>query len=492
MVHSCLTGDFMHKIYVLLFFGAIIICALVLQEVGKDSAISSTRKVEARKPLAPGFLEESASPGREFDPALLAEDMIAAARELAREMTEGCPVLTRGTVKKGETMAGLLEKSAAGETGHFITAARKIFPLQKFRAGQPYAIATDGGRLQRFEYEIDSNTCLVIEGCDLPKARIEKIPYEIRLALVQTEIDDNLFQAVDDIGENPLLAVKLVDLFRSEINFTRNIRPGDRFAALVEKKYREGKYKGYGRIVAASFTNRGKVFEAFLFNDGNAKPQYYNRKGENLKKTLLQAPLAVTRVTSRFSHNRKHPILGETRPHLGVDYGAPHGTPVKAVGEGTVTFRGRAGGYGNQIILQHSPGLESMYAHLSGFAKGVREGAYVSQGQVIGYVGSTGLATGPHLDFRLKQNGKFINPAGAINPRGASVPEGKKKSFSQTVERDLAWMGGKRSLAEYRAEDAVDKTSTKNMTKKRELAKHKKPVSKRRQAARNNAKKRRS
>lgn len=482
----------MHKIYLLLFSVAIIICALVFQEVGKDSAISSTRRIEAQKPRPSINISENEISDKEFDAARLAADMAAAARELAREMAEGCPIHTRGTVKKGETMAGLLEKSGNGGAGHFVSAARKIFPLQKFRAGQPYSISTEGGRLQRFEYEIDSKSCLIIEGCELPKARIEPIPYEISLALAQTAIDDNLFKAVDDIGENPLLAVKLVELFGSEINFIRNIRPGDSFAALVEKKYREGKYRGYGRILAARFTNRGKVYEAFLFNDENGKPQYYNRNGENLKKTLLQAPLAVTRVTSRFSHNRKHPILGESRPHLGVDYGAPSGTPVKAVGDGTVTFRGRAGGYGNQIILRHSSGLESMYAHLSRFAKGLRDGAHVSQGQVIGYVGSTGLATGPHLDFRLKQNGKFINPGKAINPRGAAVPDDKKKAFSQTVNRNLAWMERKRPLADYRMEDAVDKTPAKSVITKGEQAKRKKPVPKRGQAARKTAKKRRS
>ena len=185
----------------------------------------------------------------------------------------------------------------------------------------------------------------------------------------------------------------------------------------MEKRYRDGEYKGYGRVLAAHFTNTGTTYEAYLFRDGKNRPQHYNAKGENLRKTLLQAPLAFTRVTSRFSHNRKHPILGYSRPHLGVDYGAPTGTPVKAVGDGVVTRRSWAGGYGNQVIIKHSAGLESMYSHLSGYAAPAQRSAR-APGQVIGFVGARALSSGPHLDFRLRQNGKFVNPAKAINPRG--------------------------------------------------------------------------
>ena len=283
-------------------------------------------------------------------------------------------------------------------------------------------------------------------------ARVEDIDYDTRLALIEGRIDDNLFQAVADLGESPQLALLLAKLFGWEINFIRDIQDGDSFSILVEKLYRDGVYKGYGRTLGASFTNKGKTYEAFLFPDARGSGRYYNAAGENLKKTLLQAPLSFTRVTSRFSHNRKHPILGVTRPHLGVDYGAPTGTPVKAVGDGVVTLRGWVGGYGNQVKLRHDAGLESMYSHLSGFARGLKVGTRVRQGQVIAFVGSTGRSTGPHLDFRLQQHGKFIDPTKAINPRSEPVRKAAMKAFRERMALVRDYMQGRRALVQYMPE----------------------------------------
>lgn len=448
----------MSKFCLALFVTVAFLCGFYVQHTGlPDSANSTTRlpgpeRILTIKNQAPPAEENKAD---DFDPVRLADEMTRAAQSLSRAVQTNNDI-TRGTVEKGETISEILEKSADGSVQHYLAAARKVFSLRNFREGQPYLVKTDSGRLQRFEYEIDNKKCLIVEGCESPCARIEPIKYDIVLATAETTIEDNLFQAVADIGENPHLALKLVDLFGSEINFIRDLKEGDSFSALIEKRYRDGEYKGYGRILAARFTNKGKTYEAYLFNDGTSgQPQYYNRKGENLKKTLLQSPLAFTRITSRFTHNRKHPILGKTRPHLGVDYGAPTGTPVKAVGEGVVTKRGWGGGYGNQIIVRHIAGLESMYAHLSGFARGLKEGARVRQGQVIGFVGSTGLSTGPHLDFRLRQNGTFIDPTKAINPRGASVSPKRMAEFKKTVEKELAWLEGRCSLAEYKANSVV-------------------------------------
>ena len=288
-----------------------------------------------------------------------------------------------------------------------------------------------------------------------PVARVEPIDYVTLLSTVSTAIDDNLFQAVADAGESPQMALKLASLFGSEINFIRDLQEGDSFSVLVEKRYRDGEYKGYGRILAAQFTNKGKTFEAFLFRDGDKGANYYNSKGENLRKSLLQAPLAFTRVTSRFTKNRLHPILGYSRPHEGVDYAAPTGTPVKAVGDGVVTERHWSGGYGNQVIVRHGGGLESLYSHLSGYARGLRDGQKIRQGQVIGFVGMTGLATGPHLDFRLRQSGRFINPAKAINPRGEPVRKSAMGAFEKTMMAELALLKGEKPLSEYDVDSIV-------------------------------------
>lgn len=363
--------------------------------------------------------------------------------------------IVQGRLETGDTIETLLED--ADNASHFVNAAAKVFSLRSFRAGQPYTIFRDEetGRLRRFEYEVNDKHKLVVEGDEKPHARLEEIEYETRLEVCEGAIDDSLFQAVADIGESPQLALKLVDLFGSEINFIRDIQDGDGFSVLIEKRYRNGDYKGYGRVLAARFRNRGKTFEAWMFRDALGQLQYYNSRGENLKKTLLMAPLAVTRLTSRFTHARKHPITGETRPHLGVDYGAPTGTPVKAVGDGMVTKRGWAGGFGNQIILRHEAGLESMYGHLSGFARGLKTGQRVRQGQVIGFVGSTGLSTGPHLDFRLRQKGDYINPTKAINPRHAPVDQALMASFHRVRDLQKSYLEGKKLPTQYTLDSIV-------------------------------------
>ena len=365
--------------------------------------------------------------------------------------------VVRGTFEKGDTVSKVLESAGGQGVQQYVSAARQVFSMRSFREGQPYLVVTDkeSGQVKRFEYEIDSRRRLVVEGRENPAARVEPIEYVVLLSAVEGSINDNLFQAVADLGESPQMALKLADLFGSEINFIRDLQSGDSFSVLVEKRYRDSEYKGYGRILAAHFTNKGKTFEAYLFRDGNQRAEYYNRKGENLRKTLLQAPLAFTRISSRFTNSRLHPILNYTRAHHGVDYAAPTGTPVKAVGEGVVTQRGWAGGYGNQIIVKHSASLESMYAHLSGYARGLATGQRVRQGQVIGFVGSTGLATGPHLDFRLRQSGKFIDPTKAINPRGEPVPKRAMAEFEKTVALELAYLKGEKNLSEYAVDSVV-------------------------------------
>lgn len=400
------------------------------EKADKASADKSGEPAEGAADAAPSGEEEGAAPGE---------------------------AVIRGTVEKGDTVIKMLAGADSQAAQDYINAARRVFSMRAFRDGQPYVVVTDAatGKVKRFEYEIDSRRRLVVEGMEQPVARVEAIEYTTLLSTVNAVIDDNLFQAVADAGERPQLALRLAELFGSEINFIRDLQEGDSFAVLVEKRYREGEYKGYGRILAAHFTNKGKKFEAYLFREGNRSASYYNNKGENVRKSLLQAPLAFTRVTSRFTKNRLHPILGYTRPHEGVDYAAPTGTPVKAVGEGVVTQRGWSGGYGNQVIVRHGGGLESLYAHLSGYARGLKTGQKVRQGEVIGFVGMTGLATGPHLDFRLRQSGRFINPAKAINPRGEPVSKSAMAAFEKVMAQELALLKGEQSTSDYTVDSIV-------------------------------------
>jgi murein DD-endopeptidase MepM/ murein hydrolase activator NlpD len=353
-----------------------------------------------------------------------------------------------GTVEQGDTAAKLLGDDVHG----ILQASRKYYSLANIRSGQPYLVVRDYDtkEFRRFEYEIDAQRKLVVENDgNAFSSRVEQIAYDIRLALLQGRVESNLFQSVAALGESPSLAIVVADVFRWDIDFIRDVQDGDSFGILVEKRFRGGQFKNYGRVLGATFTNKGKLFEAFLFRGVSGFESHYNQRGESLRKVLLKAPLAFTRITSGYSRGRRHPIFHDVRPHEGVDYGAPTGTPVKAVGDGVVVRRGWQGGYGNTIALRHGAGLESQYGHLSGFARGLTVGARVRQGQVIGFVGSTGWATGPHLDFRLKQNGRFINPTKAVNPREERIVPGSAAAFRERVARIRDYLSGNAALGEY-------------------------------------------
>src|SRR3989475_2644086 len=242
--------------------------------------------------------------------------------------------------------------------------------------------------------------------------RFETTP-EIRVQAVHGTVETSLFQAVDEIGETPQLVLAFVNIFESDCDFTADTRRGDRFRLLVEKRYAGATFVSYGRIMAVQYTSSGRTLTGVGFVAAKTdKIAYYDLAGRSLRKSFLKSPLEFTRITSGFTYARPHPILGGVRPHLAVDYAAPIGTPVRAVADGTILGAGWNGGNGIQVHLRHRSGYETQYNHLARLAAGMRAGARVSQRQVIGYVGSTGLSTGPHLDYRVAQDGRFVNPLG--------------------------------------------------------------------------------
>jgi len=250
------------------------------------------------------------------------------------------------------------------------------------------AVATDGG------WEI---------------RRAETRP-DVRIEAVAGEVRRSLFEAVEAMGELPQLVLDLVEIFSSDFDFTADTRSGDRFRLLVEKRYAGEQFVDYGQVLVAQYLSDGRILTGVGFEPAGGRAAYYDLDGRSLKKTFLKSPLEFTRITSGFTYARPHPILGGVRPHLAVDYAAPVGTPVRAVADGTVTAAGWNGGNGIQVQLRHHAGYETVYNHLARLAPGVRAGARVTQRQVIGYVGSTGLSTGPHLDYRVAKNGRFVNP----------------------------------------------------------------------------------
>jgi murein DD-endopeptidase MepM/ murein hydrolase activator NlpD len=337
-----------------------------------------------------------------------------------------------------------------------VEASKKVYPLARLRAGQPYAVHKENGVFARFEYEIDGDSRLTVTRESTGEsarwsARVEKIEYEVRLVKVEGEITSSLFETMAGLDENASLAVRLAEVFAWEINFIRDIQPGDSFRVLVEKRYRDGELKGYGAMPVAEFVNKKSKFEAYRFEDSFGNITYFNASGDSLKRAFLKAPLSFTRISSHFNLRRMHPIFQTVRPHPAVDYAAPKGTPVKAIGGGQVVFSGFNKGAGNYITLKHGNGYESMYLHLNGFAKNLKKGRRVRQGEIIGYVGSTGYSTGPHLDFRMKKNGQFVNPEKILSPRDESVPPKRLAVFKAERDTWRRYLEGEIALTEYSA-----------------------------------------
>jgi len=260
---------------------------------------------------------------------------------------------------------------------------------------------------------------------------------DVRVDVVAGEVTRSLFEAVEDAGGAAQLAVELAAIFESDFDFTADTRAGDRFRLLVEKRFANDTFVDYGRILVAQYVSDGRVLSGVGFERaGGGRLTFYDLQGRSLRKSFLKSPLEFTRITSGFTWARPHPILGGVRPHLAIDYGAPRGTPVRAVADGRVGAAGWSGGNGISVTLRHRSGYETMYNHLSRLAAGVRPGGRVTQRQVIGYVGATGLATGPHLDYRVSKNGHFVNPLGEKFIPGEPIAGAERGAFT-THAREL-------------------------------------------------------
>jgi murein DD-endopeptidase MepM/ murein hydrolase activator NlpD len=327
------------------------------------------------------------------------------------------------TVPEHATLGSLLleNRLSADLVRAAVESAANVFNLRQLRANRPYRLVRSiDGLLHEFEYQIDADRFLRIINRDRSQPSVleaEVLPYEkdTRTIAIQATIDSehpSLIAALLETGENIQLAMALAEIFSGQIDFVSDLQPGDGFDVLFEKSSREGQFAGYGPILGARFTADGREHRAFRWtNAATGRAGYYDENGRSLKRFMLRSPLRFEpRVTSGFSRRRLHPVFGTYRAHLGVDYGAPVGAPVVAVASGTVVSAAWGGGGGNQVRLKHPDGYESYYLHLSSFGPGIRAGVRVDQGQLIGRVGATGTATGPHLDFRLRRNGVFVNP----------------------------------------------------------------------------------
>jgi murein DD-endopeptidase MepM/ murein hydrolase activator NlpD len=351
-------------------------------------------------------------------------------------------------VSAGATLASLLRAHdvAVADAAAIVAHAAAAFDLRKVRANQPYRLeTTHGGSVRAFEYEIDGDRFLRVGRSpdEALVARVLPIPKTRSVEVVSGRIDrdhTSLVAALGAAGETIDLTLALAGIFGGDIDFSTEIQPGDHVELTVEKQFRDDhQFAGYGPILAAEFTNAGRHVRAMRFTPDGGPAGYYDEHGRSMRRFFLASPLKFQPiVTSAFSPARMHPVLREVRAHLGVDYRAPAGSPVVAVADGVVVSAGMSGGAGRMVHLRHANGFETEYLHLS--ATSVRVGAHVRQGELVGRVGSSGLATGPHLDYRLKKNGAFINPVTAHRamPPADPIPAGQMAAFETARDHAMA------------------------------------------------------
>jgi murein DD-endopeptidase MepM/ murein hydrolase activator NlpD len=319
----------------------------------------------------------------------------------------------KAILARGQNFAAALVQMglSAMDAASASAAAQRAFNLRQVRAGNAISASrSPEGTLREIDYKIDLDRMLrIVPGDRGFTAEVKPIASKMEVITVVGQVDDSLFNAVEQAGESPELTLELAKIFAYDLDFYTDPRKGDTFRVVIEKKrYADGGTAGYGKLLAAEYDNDGKKYQALLFHDEFGHAGYYSADGKALQKSFLRSPLKFgAPVTSHFSKARFHPILKIYRPHLGTDYGAPVGTPVQTIGSGRVEFAGRKGGEGNMVQIIHNNGYETMYLHLSRIF--VRQGQQVQIGKTIGLVGSTGLSTGPHLDFRILQKGQYKN-----------------------------------------------------------------------------------
>lgn len=340
-------------------------------------------------------------------------------------------------IQRGRTLSDILEDHnlSASEIHKLRQDVKSVYDLAKIIAGKELRLYTfQDGNVVALEYDIDEEHFLHIEKKgDVYNALIKEYPIEIKTCFILGIIEDFPISSIEKQGEKAELAIRLENIFAWDVDFRYDLRKGDSFKVIFEKKYLDNKFHGYGRILAAEFVNGGNTHQAFRYTyTDNDKSDYFDYDGNSLRKEFLKSPLLSPRITSRFSHSRFHPVRKVYRPHYGVDYGASVGTRVYATAEGTVIFAGWNGASGRLLRIRHKKGYETMYLHLRRFAPGIKKGSKVESGQYIAQVGASGEVNGPHLDYRIKHYGTYINP---LSARFDPVEPIRKEYYQDFLEK---------------------------------------------------------
>lgn len=404
-----------------------------------------SREVEAKKTfinieLEAQSLEEVTEPLEDSE-SIETQTLTSVASEAETEAFEYKKDLT---VKSGETLSVLFERAGLGNSllHSILSSSKEAKRFTQLKVGQTVSFEFDENKqLKTLSSQINTLESIHLE----KQADSENFVFRKDIAQTQTRekyaqgsIEGALFAATKKANVPYGLALDMANIFGYDIDFAQDLRKGDTFEILYEEKTLNGQAVGTGNILTARFTNRGKVYTAVRYTDKNGNTSYYSADGSSLRKAFIRTPVDFARISSRFSNGRKHPILNKIRAHKGVDYAAPRGTPIKAAGDGRVVLAGRKGGYGNTVIIKHGQRYQTLYAHMNGFAKGIRNGTNVKQGQIIGYIGTTGLSTGPHLHYEFQVNGVHVDPLSQKLPISDPIHPAEKQRFAQHSQPLLA------------------------------------------------------
>ena len=361
-----------------------------------------------------------------FHPALAGRSPVPpVATRIAADLA---PVPMEYRLERGDTVGGVLQNIGL-EPADASAATRALgehLDLRRVRAGQRFAVLIGPDEQPtRLRFDLEGRGRILLDrGADGWSSAWEPFERTVRTRAVSGTLDESLEAAVRGAGADPRVTLRMADALQWDLDFNRDLQTGDTFEVLYEEVYLDGRFYAPGSVLALTYDNAGRRHEAYRYGDG-----FYDADGRPLKKMFLRSPLAYSRVTSRFSHRRFHPVLKTYRPHYGVDYGAPVGTPVRVTAGGVVVSAGWSGGGGNTVKVRHPNGYLTAYLHLSRFAKGIGPGRRVRQGEVIAYTGSTGLSSGPHLDYRVQVNGRWIDPLALKNVPAEPIPESELPAF---------------------------------------------------------------
>ncbi len=345
------------------------------------------------------------------------------------------------TVKPGESLSVLFARKDLSPQELYKLTSNKTAAkqLKRLYPGDDLKLRIDDKTLTELVYDYDiAHSLHMRRQGDSFEARVIDKPLEYRTARATGIINDSLFLSAQRAGMSDKLTMELAGIFGWDVDFALDIRQGDSFAVIYEEIFLNGEKVRDGKIIAAAFTNRGKTYQAIRYTDAENRTGYFSPDGRSMRKAFLRTPVEFSRISSRFNLSRKHPVLNKIRAHRGVDYAASSGTPIKATGDGKVIHKGTKGGYGRTVIIQHGSSYSTLYAHMSKYARGVRSGKRVKQGQIIGYVGKSGLATGPHLHYEFRVNGAHRNPLTVKLPDAQPLAKKYMADFKRTAPPLLA------------------------------------------------------